>query len=83
MQWFIANKAELRNSNSKATEKELTKIGRSIYSELTQKRKDPEDTNEATEQSNAHLNKRKLNLEDERDETGIAKLAKFGFAGDE
>lgn len=65
-QWFIANKESLKSDNPSANEAELLKVGKQVYKELT---------HNETPQASAHLNKRKLEL---NDDGGVTKLAKYG-----
>ncbi|CRK92164.1 CLUMA_CG005767, isoform A [Clunio marinus] len=80
MQWYIANKSDLKANNSTASDVELLKIGKNLYKELTQKQKSPEEENNDTKNQTLQMNKRKLNLNDS--EGGISKLAKYGFIQD-
>lgn len=63
------------------------KIGRLIYKDLTKKNINSDDKNESIEREPSGLmNKRKLNMSEEKGENGIggvAKLAKFGFSQDD
>ena len=81
--WFLANQASLKASNPNVSDNDLMlKVGKNIYKELTQKQKQPNEESFVKDPQNSlTVNKRKLNLtEDESAETGITKLAKFGFS---
>lgn len=83
--WFVANKDELKASNPDVSEQDLMlKVGKSLYKELTQKQKHPDEESFTKElQNSSTFNKRKLELtENESAASGISKLAKFGFSKD-
>lgn len=81
-QWFIANTSDLRATHINATDKELMKIGRGVYKELTQKQIQPPDEQlNSSDQPSTTVSKRKLNLS--KTDGGISKLAKFSFKDDE
>ncbi|XP_055601577.1 WD repeat and HMG-box DNA-binding protein 1 [Uranotaenia lowii] len=73
--WFESNKDQLKQDNPDATESELIKIGMRQYKTLNNGVSTPRSS--ATSQ-NGTAEKRKLD-ESEKKETGVAKLAKFGF----
>lgn len=76
--WFVANKQDLLKDYPEKSDKELMKIGKDLYLELTKKQKLPEDIDSHADSQNVSvLNKRKLNLTG--DDRGGSKLAKFGF----
>jgi hypothetical protein len=79
MQWFIANKDDLKQAHPDVVgEADLIKVGKIRYKEVTMKNKSHIDEINDSEQMSKTSSKRKLNVSD-IPESGKSKLSKFGY----
>lgn len=81
MVWYKKHEAELRAERPELIPTELTKYAMNKYKTLYPLKGGAEPSNGDTEKSkNVPISKRKIDLDEAKGQSGIAKLAKFQFS---